>query len=113
MHRKSGHLVVALALSSAWNVCFSQDAENPPNPVGLARLPSPTVVLKSQTVRRELKFTEEQEVESMPSFRKYGKYGKHADSETCLAGRLQNCPKRSAKLVLLIYPRCATQPTAR
>jgi Spy/CpxP family protein refolding chaperone len=62
MRRKYESLVVVLALSSsAWNVCLAQDAENPTNPVGQTSMRHPVTVLKSQTVRKELKLTDEQE----------------------------------------------------
>jgi Spy/CpxP family protein refolding chaperone len=62
MRRKYESFVIALVLSSsAWNVAFSQNRRNPPNPVGFSPLSPPTRLLRSQTVRRELKFTEEQE----------------------------------------------------
>jgi Spy/CpxP family protein refolding chaperone len=60
MRREFKSLVVALALSSsAWSVSFSQG--NRLNPVGQMPLMRPAIVLRSNTVRRELKFTEEQE----------------------------------------------------
>jgi Spy/CpxP family protein refolding chaperone len=62
MRQKYKSLVIALALSSsAWSVTFPQENESQRNPVGLGQLPNPTVMLKSRTVRKELKLTEEQE----------------------------------------------------
>ncbi len=69
MVRKCGLAVITLALSALpWNDCFSQETQ--PNPVGLIHLMRPVMGLESPTVRKELKFTDEQEQKIKPILEK-------------------------------------------
>ncbi len=68
MFRKCGLAVIALALWSPCNVSFSQEAQ--PNPVGLIHLMKPLVAIESPAVRKELKFTDEQEQQAKPILEK-------------------------------------------
>ncbi len=94
-------LVVIGVSSSAWNSAFAQQREaGAYNPVGFSQLMRPVVGLESQTVRKELKLTDEQEHKALAIIEKTRQARKKAGRDS---GGFMRLPKeeREARLAEL------------